>query len=475
MIKFLTNAEMRSADAFTINELGVPSQELMRRAGEAIADEVAAVCAGFSKKITVVCGTGNNGGDGYVCARALMERGYDVAVFAAEGRLSDDCQKVKGLYNGKYVKEISGDIVVDCLFGTGLSRSVSGEFADLIKEINDSGAYVVSADIASGINGDNGEVMGVAVKADMTVAVAEYKLGHVLGDGADYCGAVTRADIGIVASGSYACAFTDEDIKAFFPRRKRNSHKGTYGSACIMAGSEKYIGAAALCLSAASRSGCGYVKAACPVAVRDALVSSLPQVIFSEHPDMSASALAIGSGCGADRDLYEKIVQIFDNYRGKLIIDADGLNVLAEYGKDVLKSARCEVLITPHAKEFSRLTGLRVEQILSDPVGCAKEFSCEFNVKVLLKGATTVIADGDKIFLNLRGSTALSKGGSGDMLTGLICGSAARGLSLVDAAVCGAYVLGSAAEEVSKEKTDYCATAADILEAMPQTIKNITQ
>ena len=217
MIKFLTNAEMRSADSHTINDLGVPSQELMRRAGEAIAEEVAAVCADFTKKITVACGTGNNGGDGYVCARALKERGCDVAVFAVEGRLSPDCEKAKELYDGKYVKEISGDIIVDCLFGTGLSREVSGEFADIINAINDSGAYVISADIASGINGDNGKVMGVAVKADMTVAVAEYKLGHVLGDGADYCGAVTRADIGIVAEGSYACALTDGDIKAFFP------------------------------------------------------------------------------------------------------------------------------------------------------------------------------------------------------------------------------------------------------------------
>ena len=188
------------------------------------------------------------------------------------------------------------------------------------------------------------------------MAVAEFKLGHVLGDGADLCGAVTRADIGIKAEGEYALALTDEDVKAYFLQRKHNSHKGTYGSACIMAGSEKYIGAAALCLMAASRSGCGYVRAACPVAVRDALVSSLPQVIFSQDADLSADALAIGSGCGADEKLYAKLKEIFLSYKGKLIIDADGLNALAAFGKDILKNAACDVIITPHVKEFSRLT-----------------------------------------------------------------------------------------------------------------------
>lgn len=474
MIRFLSNAEMRSADMYTINELGVPSEELMRRAGEAIAEEVAKAAKDCGKKITVVCGTGNNGGDGYVCARALKERGLDVAVFATEGNLSPDCQNAKNLYGGAYTHKIEGDIIVDCLFGTGLSREVGGRYAEIIKMINDSGALVVSADIPSGINVDNGAVMGTAVRADITVAIAEYKLGHVLGDGVDFCGATVKADIGIKAEGDYASALEDRDAKKFFPERKRNSHKGTYGSACIMAGSEKYMGAAALCLSAASRSGCGYVRAACPAAVRGALISSLPQVIFSEQADLSANAVAIGSGCGADENLYAKLKEILLSYKGKLIIDADGLNVLAVFGKDILKKACCEVLITPHAKEFSRLTGQDVKAILCDPVESAKKFAREYGLKVLLKGAATVITDGRKVFLNLRGSTALAKGGSGDMLTGLICGSAARGLDLMDAALCGAYVLGCAAEAVSAEKTDYCATATDILAAVPAAIKNIT-
>ena len=143
MIRFLSNAEMRSADMYTINELGVPSKELMRRAGEAIAEEVATEAKDCGKKITVVCGTGNNGGDGYVCARALEERGLDVAVFAMEGNLSPDCKNAKNLYGGKYTDKIEGDIIVDCLFGTGLCREVSGNYAKVIKMINDSGAFVV--------------------------------------------------------------------------------------------------------------------------------------------------------------------------------------------------------------------------------------------------------------------------------------------------------------------------------------------
>ena len=221
MQKFLTNAQMRSADLHTINELGVPSSELMERAGRAIADRAAEAARG-GKRVAVVCGAGNNGGDGYVAARLLCGMSIEAVVVDASfgSGYSKDCAEQRAKYRGRYVENLEGaDVVIDCIFGTGLSREVSGRHAEIIAAINDSGTYVIAADIPSGINGDNGAVMGAAVRADMTVAIAAYKLGHVLGDGPDHCGVVIRADIGIPCDGDAALACEDEDISPFFPKR----------------------------------------------------------------------------------------------------------------------------------------------------------------------------------------------------------------------------------------------------------------
>lgn len=475
MERFLSNAQMRAADAYTINNLGVPSSLLMQRAGFAIAEEVENVAARIgAKNILVVCGCGNNGGDGYVCAQKLISDGYNVKIFALSGKLSADCEREKNNYKGEYSQLIQGEIIVDCIFGTGLSRPVSGEAYQAIEKINSSRALIVSADIPSGINGDNGRVEGVAVKADLTVAIAEYKLGNVLGDGVDYCGAVVKKDIGITAEGDFAYAYSDQDISSFFPKRRRNTHKGTYGTANLVVGSVRYKGAAALAVSSALQSGCGYVKLTVEEGVRDVLVTAYPQAIYTDVPDLSAQAIAVGSGCGVSEKLYAQIVNLLNSYTGKLIIDADGLNSLARYGVGALKNKNCQVLITPHVKEFSRLINQPIEQILKTPLDFSQTFAKDYGVTVLLKGATTVICNGEKTALNLRGTTALSKGGSGDLLTGLICGSAARGLSLFDGAIAASYVLGVCAEDCSREKSDYCVTAKDLQNNFYKVVKRLT-
>lgn len=473
MEKYLSNAEMRAADKSTIDN-GVSGEELMLRAGRAIADEAEKAARRFCSGVLVVCGTGNNGGDGYVCARELLSRGISVRVFALDGLLSADCAREKARYKGEYADEISGSVIVDCIFGTGLSRPVEGAFADAVNAINSSGAFVISADIPSGLNGDNGRVLGCAVRADLTVAVAEKKLGHVLGSGADCCGEVVKKDIGITASGEYALAPTEEDIKKFFPKRKLDTHKGSYGSANLLVGSEKFVGAACLALDAALRSGCGYVKLTCGEYLKNALVTAYPQVIYLSEPDFSADCIAVGSGCGKSEELYFQIKNILENYKGKLVLDADALNVLAERGTEILKDKSCEVLITPHVKEFSRLTKKSVEEILSDPVGLALSFAREHKITVLLKGHATVICDGVKTYVTARGDSSLSKGGSGDMLTGLICGSCARGLDLISGALASAFVLGKAAEITSSQVSAYCATAQDILKNLSASIKDLT-
>ena len=472
MQKLLSVAQMRAADEYTINTLGVPSKELMQRAGQAIAEEVAKVASGGD--VLVVCGAGNNGGDGYVCAQQLLRRGFRVKVYPVGGRPSEECEREKFKYTGKYAQTIAGDVIVDCIFGTGLSREVSGEYAEVIRAINNSGAYVVSADIPSGMSGDSGMPLGVAVRADRTVTLGELKLGFALSQGFELCGAVVKRDIGItLPQDNYACIYGDEDIRSFFPKRARNSHKGTFGTATLISGSAQYIGSAVLAVSAALKSGCGYVKAVCPDEVKAAIAPNYPQTVFSAECDLNSGAIAVGMGCGATQSLYDGICWLLRDYAGTLIIDADGLNALAQFGAGVLKDKKCNVIITPHAKEFARLTGKDVAEDLAAPVSCAQRFAREYGVTVALKGAGTVITDGGRTAINVRGCSALAKAGSGDMLSGFMCGSIARGLAPFEGAVCASYILGAASELSAGRLTEYCVTSADILSDIPAAIKNI--
>lgn len=476
MQKVLTVEQMRAADFYTINQLKISSQTLMRRAGLAIADEVE-VAAGKidASKILVVCGIGNNGGDGYVCAEELKNRGYNVSVYSMEGNLSTDCAREKGAYSGGYTEEISADIIVDCLFGTGLSRTVTGKYAEVIEKINESGAYVISADIPSGLSGDNGLAEGCAVKADITVAIAEYKLGYFLNDGPDNCGTVVKKDIGIICLvHNYAQIYEDIDIKNYYSKRRRNTHKGTYGTAQLVAGSEKFIGAAALAAEAALKSGCGYVKLNTHPQNRIALAAKLPQVIYSDDIDFSAQCIAVGCGCGVSEDLYGTISTLLNSYNGTLIIDADGLNTISKFGINILNNKKCNVVLTPHIKEFSRLSGLTVNEILASPVTHAHSFAQKFGVTVLLKSAVSVLADGDRVALCQRGNSALAKGGSGDMLTGYACGTIARGVDSFNAIAVASNTLGLTAEICAKDKTEYCVTSKDLIKNLHLAVRSLT-
>lgn len=475
MIKALTNKQMRQADAFTMEKAGVSSETLMKRAGKSLADVVFEAYNKLGAKcVLVVCGTGNNAGDGYVCANELSKRNVAVKIFCLKGNLSRDCAREKWRYKGEYAQSICGDIIVDCIFGTGLTRQAEGLFAETINKINSSGAFVISADIPSGLNGDNGKILNTAVKSDVTVAIGERKFGFYLNDGPDYCGKIIKKDIGIVCgAGNYARIYEDCDIAKFYPKRKRNSHKGTYGVACLFAGSDKYIGAAALSLEAALKSGCGYVKMTSTDKVTAILAAKFPQTIFGEL-DLNSNCIAIGMGCGVSEDLYKRIKFLLKNYGGTLLIDADGLNALSKYGLNILKEKICSVIVTPHLKEFSRMTGEAVEKISDDPIYAAEKFAKEYCVTVLLKSTSSIISNGEDTVINIRGNSALSKAGSGDMLSGYICGCVARGLSPFDSAVCGAYTVGLAAEISAEQKTEYCATANDIIKNLPFAVKRLT-
>lgn len=474
MQAYLTNAQLREADETAMN-FGVPAEVLMKRAGRAIADEVQAAAERLqAKNVLVVCGIGNNGGDGYVAAAELLKRGINVAVYAIDGNLSTGCKREKKRYTGKYVRTVNADIIVDCIFGTGLNRKLQGEFASVVKKINAGKAYVISADLPSGLNGDNGEVMGVAVKANLTVALGEPKIGCVLGDGLEYSGTLVKKDIGIVAQNGCAYSVGDEEIAKYFPVRRRNTHKGDYGAACVIAGSEKYLGAAALAVSSALKSGCGYMYAQVPQGLKYALAAKYPQCIFVDTAPLDCQAIAVGMGMDCTQQTYDTVCALLKNYKGKLIIDADGLNALAKFGLEPLKQTKAKVILTPHVGEMSRLCGISKEKILQNPVEVAQKFATEYNVVVHLKNAVSITVDATKATLTLRGNSALAKAGSGDILSGLICGNAARGLSVADAAICSSYVLGCSAEICSESMYEGAVISDDLILNIHNAIKRIT-
>ena len=279
-------------------------------------------------------------------------------------------------------------------------------------------------------------------------------------------------------------SYENEDIAALFPKRKPDSHKGDFGVAAIVAGYGS-LGAPVLSVGAALKAGAGYTKLYLPPelypAPRERLLAAMqmPACMLVELNGIGellpADAIAYGMGAGVSEWVYETVRTILADYRGKLVLDADALNAISAYGKDVLKTKMCEVIVTPHPKEFSRLTGKSVEEILKDPIGAAKAFAEEYGVTVLLKNHRSVITNGERIVINTIGSPALAKGGSGDVLSGFLAGTLARGLAPFAAAVASAYILGRAGELAAFEMGEYSPDATDIIRYLPRAILSLTE
>lgn len=463
---------------------GVPSVELMARAAKGIFDNI-----DKSGKIYVVCGKGNNGGDGFALA-CLLKDVCDVSVFCISDRISDDAEFYKKKltdsgFRGIYpVSECDYDcdLIVDCIFGTGFSGTPKREYAEVIERINSSGAKVVSADIPSGLDGTGGRAV-VAVKADKTVAIQAIKSGLLLGDGKDCCGEIVVADIGIEIIGEKYAVVDDGFIKPLFAPRKNNCNKGSFGKSLIIGGSAEFPGAPKLAEAgrAALRAGAGLNTLCVPYSIAGAYAECVVESTLFPMADRDGrlafdrgsldramkgvTAVAIGPGMGGDREENKKICDcIAKCFDCDCILDADALNA---YGERIteLKDKRSRVLLTPHPKEASRLTGKSVDEILSDPIAAARELAKATDCAVLLKGATTVVTDGDRVALVANGTPALAKGGSGDVLTGTICGMAARGVPLFESACAGAYLCAAAAKAAEKEYGDFGVLASDVCKA----------
>ncbi len=477
MIRVLTVKEMQLADKYTIESLGTPEEILIERAGTAVKEEIEKLFLGG--RVLFVCGKGNNGQDGIYASKLLkLVHGFSVFTVNADEKAIDRL-------NNKY------DIIVDCIFGTGLKREVDGIYKEIIEKINNSGAKIISVDIPSGLNGDNGKPMGVAVKADYTICIQELKTGLLLNDGIDYCGKIIVKDIGISIWGEdFVTIVEDDDVLELFPKRNKNVNKGNFGKTAIIGGSKNYVGSVMLAESGLSSlyTGVGYSALAVPKSLYSVYAGKIPECIIYSLSDnngvikfnqqdfdklLTYSSLAIGIGMTDSEEVYKTIKYLLLNYTGNLVIDADGLNALSKYGTQILKEKKCKVIITPHVKEFSRLTSKSVTEIISSPIESAKSFAKDYGVTVMLKNATTIITDGQKTFLVTAGTCGMAKGGSGDVLSGVTAGLFARSNNPLLCAYASSYICGKAGEMASKEKGVYSMTATDEINKIPTVISGL--
>ncbi len=487
--------EIRAADEEAVRE-GTSSLELMERAGRQLAEGVLRVMREKQiPDVLFVCGGGNNGGDGYVAARILEMQGVDVAVLCLARKFSHDCAEAAKQYKGVLFGRIPRRryaLIADCIFGTGLKSAPADEAAALIDFINASGAYVVSCDLPSGLS-ENGVALSPCVKADETLTVGGMKNALFLADGADIAGKIGLLDIGIAPQGG-AEIWESVDVKKFFPKRKSHSNKGNYGSVAILA-TCNMLGAPLLAAGAALKSGVGYTdiymtssSLPCGDAGKIAAFQMADELhralcaakypacrfTFYDGEPIFAEAVAFGMGAGVGEGTRAILQELLSTYQsGTLVLDADALNTLGIYGLDLLQEKKCPVIVTPHIKEFSRLIKKTVPEVLSDPVGLAAEFAREYGVTVVLKNNHTVITDGERTAINTTGSPALAKGGSGDVLTGFLAGTCARGVPPFEAACVACYLLGRAGELAEQERGSYCVSADDLTEILPKCILSL--
>jgi len=491
----ISNDLMRRSDRATI-EAGTPSRELMRRAADALSHAYH-----WKNGAVIVCGVGNNAGDGYALASILKDRGIECRLVLLEERFSEDGafyfkECIKKMIPWEFFSErtdfSNASAIADCIFGTGFRGCAEGRAAELIQAVNEAGRPVISADINSGMSGDNGQGTP-CVRSALTVAIGSYKYGHFLGSAKDAIGSLTCADIGITLLDEAVCLIPDaEDFSSVLQHRCRNSHKGDYGYVGIFAGCTEYSGAAKLAnLScAALRSGCGVSTLAVPRGLADSVSPYLLESTLMLMPDDGTGhavfdadaldelmnnrcALAVGMGWGHSTENAKILSYLLERYEGALLIDADGLNALAEMNVSLLKRTRAKIFLTPHPKEFERLSGHSVKEILQDPMTLARQYATDMGVCVLLKGACTVITDGATSYLVDRGCAGMATAGSGDVLSGILVGLLGYAPPNALTLACGAYLAGVAGELAEADSNAISMTAPDTVQYLPKAISKM--
>lgn len=483
----LTGKDMKELDRYTIQNIGIPSLVLMenaaRMASQYIKDKA------LFRKILVVCGVGNNGADGLCIYRILKIQGVscDCIIIGDEKKATKEfCIQKKIIENLSFelLKECDFsryDIIVDALFGVGLSRNVTGVFAKTIEKINTADAYIYAVDIPSGINADSGKICGCAVKVDRTITFGYRKTGTVRYPGRKYCGHLIVGDIGYSDKVCELLGFqrkycTNEDLESI-PKRDSSGNKGTFGKLLVIAGSKKYCGAAILTCKAAYRMGAGMVKLVTHKENKAAFCRAVPEALslfyenelekeFKNELKESlqwADVIAIGPGLSKSSEAVELLEIVLENHTGKrVILDADALNILSQ--KEPLKEKLSEnMILTPHLMEMARLTGKELNEVREYPEETAKDFASYYHCNVVLKDATTIGTDGTQLFYNLSGNSGMATAGSGDVLTGILAAASVWKLPVLQVMALGVYIHGKAGDLTAKKYGEYGMTANDMI------------
>lgn len=491
---------MREMDRRATTEYGIPGMLLMENAAMAVMKNLDLSMNYY----VLVCGPGNNGGDGFALAWKLKNLNKEVDVFyvsdgkepAGDAKVFYDIIKntevpVEVLADSEnlwsFVEALrDADVVVDALLGTGISREVTPLFKEVIEYMNDFSLKIVSVDIPSGLSADSGMPLPIAVTASKTVTFEAIKLGLLSYSAIPYTGLLVLEEIGIPKKlkeelADSVCLTDQNDVMKILPDREITGHKNHYGRVLVVAGSRGFTGAAMLSAEAALASGSGLVTLCSYNETMGILVPRLTEIMSLYENNLEegvrkADIVAFGPGLGATRDTLKLLLRVIKTLQEEekvdstLVIDADGLNVLE--GKcGILKPLCFHVVITPHPGEMARLTGKSKKEIEENRIDVARDFAKEYGVVVVLKGYHTVITDGEKVYINSTGSSAMAQGGMGDVLTGMIASLSGQGVSSFEAAVLGTYIHGCIGDQLSKER--YSMKASEIIENIPIYMKKL--
>ncbi len=512
-MKITTAAEMRDIDRLAMEKYAIPGHVLMERAGLSVAQKVRELFE--KKKIIVLAGGGNNGGDGIAAARNLHNWGWNVKVLLMlrEDKLSPECltqyrmAKQTGV-SVEFRKEVSdrdlhGAIVIDALLGTGINKAVTSPMTDVIRFLNESSAKVISVDVPSGISSDTGQLMGEAVRADITVTFGLPKIGHMLFPGADYTGSLFIEDIGfpevLLNNERLTTETLEQDaISMLIPDRPRYSHKGDYGHILIVASSKGKTGAAVMAAEACLRSGAGLVTIGVPETLAEIFQARAKEEMILPLPDtgkgtLSAKAtervkdflthkadvLAIGPGITVCDDTFNLVVSLLETSTVPMVLDADALNVIGGR-KEIFRKVKAPVVLTPHTGEMARLLGpaggkasrerdendIR-KRVEADRIGIARTYTRETGVTLVLKGVPTIIADPEgRILVNTTGNPGMATAGAGDVLTGMIAGLLGLGINPLEASSAAVYLHGLAGDIATRTRGMHSLIASDIIGAI---------
>ncbi len=495
-MRVLSREEMYFFDKYTIENLGISGEQLMENAGKGCFGFITKNILKDKEKVLIFAGTGNNGGDGFVIARYLFSNNYPVKVIVT-GNPEKMSEETKSNYDKCASLNVDIDVVqsweefeslnldiseyslvLDAIFGVGLSGEVRGWKADLINKINQLSNQTVAIDIPSGLDSNNATGNPI-VKAEYTLTMAAIKQGLLLENGRKHSGVIKVIDIGIPketfeVKPTKAYLVTDKNV--VYPERDIFAHKGTYGKVAIIAGSPGFSGAAIMASKAALRAGAGLVYLLHPEGMENIFENQLLEVITKPIETMNGNinfyslkdflkdktAILIGPGLGVNESSFALIDYLSKNWDKPIVIDADGINTVAKF-QMIKKYSNKQVLFTPHLGEFARLTGKTIDEIEKNKIDILKEFCEKNNVNVLLKGSTTIFSNGKDLVFDISGNDGLATGGSGDVLAGIIVSFLAQGLDIKNAAVSASYIMGKTAEKLEKIRYTPSIIPSDII------------